>query len=130
MAQANLGRLSAFANVEVGSDLANQSVFSTEAYRTSVVGAAVRLMRGWNLQAEMFRNQLNFTMNPENIFLLENGAALAGVSPAAATLPPPANGAFTSASQSKSAGAAVCPRKAPTSSPPVPRSWSEASKVW
>jgi len=51
-----------------------------------VVGVSLRMKRGWNLQAEMFRNQLNFTMNPENIFLLENGAALAGISPAAATL--------------------------------------------
>lgn len=85
-AQTNLGPFSAFANVEVGNDMANQTVFSTEAYRTSVVGASLRLKRGWNLQAEMFRNQLNFTMNPENIFLLENGAALAGISPAAATL--------------------------------------------
>jgi hypothetical protein len=86
MAQANLGPFSAFANVEVGNDMANQTVFSTEAYRTSVVGASLRMKRGWNLQAEMFRNQLNFTMNPENIFLLENGEALAGVSPAAASL--------------------------------------------
>jgi len=86
LAQANLGPFSAFANVEVGNDMANQTVFSTEAYRTSVVGMSLRLKRGWNLQAEMFRNQLNFTMNPENIFLLENGSALAGISPAAATL--------------------------------------------
>jgi hypothetical protein len=86
MAQTNLGPFSAFANVEVGNDMANQTVFSTEAYRTSVVGVSLRLKRGWSLQAEMFRNQLNFTMNPENIFLMENGAALAGLSPAAASL--------------------------------------------
>ena len=86
LAQVNLGRFSAYGNVEIGSDLANQTVFSTEAYRTSVAGIAVRLTHGWNLQAEMFRNQLNFVLNPENIFLLENGAALQGASPAAATL--------------------------------------------
>jgi len=86
LAQANLGPFSAFANVEVGNDMANQTVFSTEAYRTSVVGVSLRMKRGWNFQAEMFRNQLNFLMNPENIFLLENSAALAGVSPAAASL--------------------------------------------
>ncbi|MGO9256137.1 MAG: carboxypeptidase-like regulatory domain-containing protein [Bryobacteraceae bacterium] len=85
LAQANLGPFSAFANVEVGNDLANQTVFSTEAYRTSVVGVSVRLKHGWNLQAEMFRNQLNFALNPENIFLLENGA-LEGASPAAESL--------------------------------------------
>jgi hypothetical protein len=88
LAQANLGRFSAFANVEVGNDLANQTVFSTEAYRTSVVGASVRLKRGWNLQTEIFRSQLNFALNQENIFLLENGSALAGASPAAESLAP------------------------------------------
>jgi len=86
LAQANLGPFSAFANVEIGNDMANQTVFSTEAYRTSVVGVSMRLKRGWNFQAEMFRNNLNFTLNPENIFLLENGEALAGVSPAAVSL--------------------------------------------
>ena len=86
VAQANLGPFSAYANVEVGNDLANQTVFTTEAYRTSMVGASLRLKRGWNLQTEVFRNQLNFALNPENIFLLENSAALAGVSPAAETM--------------------------------------------
>jgi hypothetical protein len=86
LGQVNLGPFNAFANIEVGNDMANQTVFSTEAYRTSVVGVSMRLKRGWNLQAEMFRNQLNFTMNPENIFLLENGEAMAGMSPAAAAL--------------------------------------------
>jgi hypothetical protein len=86
LAQANVGPFSAFANVEIGNDMANQTVFSTEAYRTSVVGMSMRLKRGWNLQAEMFRNSLNLTLNPENIFLLENGTALAGISPAAVSL--------------------------------------------
>lgn len=86
LAQVNVGPLSGYANVEIGNDLANQTVFSTEAYRTSVVGISARLKRGWNLQAEVFRNQLNFTLNAENIFLLENTAALAGVGPAAETL--------------------------------------------
>jgi len=86
LAQVNAGPVSAYANVEVGNDLANQTVFSTEAYRTSVVGASVRLPRGWSLQAEMFRNQLNVALNQENIFLLQNDGALAGLSPAAAAL--------------------------------------------
>ena len=86
LAQVNLGPFNAFANVDIGNDMANQTVFSTEAYRTSVVGVSTRLKRGWNFQAEMFRNNLNLTLNPENIFLLENGAALAGVSPAALSL--------------------------------------------
>jgi len=86
LAQAGLWRLTAYGNVEVGNDLANQTLFSTSAYRTSVVGVAVRAARGWNLQTEMYRNLLNFTLNPENIFLLQNGGALAGVSPAATSL--------------------------------------------
>jgi hypothetical protein len=34
----------------------------------------------------MFRNSLNLTLNPESIFLLQNGPALAGISPLGATL--------------------------------------------
>jgi len=86
LAQASIWRLTAYGNVEVGNDLANQTLFSTSAYRTSVVGVAVRLARGWNLQTEMYRNLLNFTLNPESIFVLQNGGALAGVSPAAVSL--------------------------------------------
>lgn len=86
LGQVNLGPFNAYANVEVGNDMANQTVFSTQAYRTSMVGVSMRLKRGWNLQAEVFRNQLNFTLNPENIFLLENSPALAGASPAAESL--------------------------------------------
>ena len=84
--QVNAGRVNIYANLELGNDLANQTVFSTEAYRTSVIGAALRLIGGWNLQTEMFRNQLNVTLNQENIFLLANGGALEGLSPAAAAL--------------------------------------------
>lgn len=84
-AQAGWGRLSAYGNLEVGNDLANQTLFSTSAYRTSVVGVAWRVARGWNLQTEMFRNTLNLAINPQSIFLLENGA-LGGISPATASL--------------------------------------------
>lgn len=86
LAQASLGRLSAYGNVEVGNDLQNQTLFSTSAYRTSVVGVAWRIARGWNLRSEMFRNSLNLALNPENIFLLQNGPALAGISPLGASL--------------------------------------------
>ena len=34
----------------------------------------------------MFRNSLNLTLNPESIFLLQNGPALAGISPLGASL--------------------------------------------
>lgn len=86
LAQANLGRFSAYGNVEVGNDLQNQTLFSTSAYRTSVLGVAWRIARGWNLQSEMFRNSLNLTLNPETIFLLQNSPAMAGISPLGATL--------------------------------------------
>jgi hypothetical protein len=86
LAQANLGRFSAYGNVEVGNDLQNQTLFSTSAYRTSVVGLAYRIVRGWNFQTELFRNSLNLALNPENIFLLQNGPALGGISPLGATL--------------------------------------------
>jgi len=86
LAQANLGRFSAYGNMEVGSDLQNQTLFSTSAYRTSVVGVAARIARAWNFQTELFRNSLNLTLNPESVFLLQNGPALAGLSPAGVSL--------------------------------------------
>ena len=84
--QVNVGRVNIYGNLELGNDLANRTVFSTDAYKTSVVGASLRLPGKWNLQTELFRNQLNLTLNPQNIFLLANGEALDGVSPAAATM--------------------------------------------
>ena len=71
--QANVGRLSAYANVEGGKDLANRTIFATNTYSTTVLGIGLRLFRGWNLQAEAFRNRLNMDLNPENIFLLQGG---------------------------------------------------------
>ena len=67
--QANLGRLSAYANFEKGNDLVNRSVFSTNAYTSTVIGFNTPLFGGWNLQAEGFRNNLNTTLNPQNVFL-------------------------------------------------------------
>jgi len=72
-AQGTAGRLSLYANVEIGNDLANRTVFSTSTYSTTVIGAGLRLFRQWNLQAEVFRNKLNMELNPENIFLLQGG---------------------------------------------------------
>jgi hypothetical protein len=86
MGQVQAGRVNIYANLELGNDLANQTVFSTEAYRTSVIGASVRLPGKWTLQTELFRNTLNVALNPENIFLMGNGDALSGMSPVAATL--------------------------------------------
>lgn len=67
--QANLKRLSAYANFEKGNDLVNHSVFSMNAYTSSVIGFNAPLVGGWNLQVEAFRNNLNTTLNPQNVFL-------------------------------------------------------------
>jgi hypothetical protein len=82
--QANAGRISGFANVEYGNDLVNRTVFATNTYSTSVIGISLRLFRGWNLQAETFRNRLLMDLNPESIFVLEGTGA--GVSQNLATL--------------------------------------------
>jgi hypothetical protein len=67
--QANLRRLSAYANFEKGNDLVNRSVFSTNAYTSTVIGFNAPLFGGWNLQVEAFRNNLNTTLTPQNVFL-------------------------------------------------------------
>jgi peptidoglycan-associated lipoprotein len=67
--QANFRRLSVYGYVEKGNDLVNRSIFSTNAYNTSVAGLSAPLIRGWNLQFEAFRNTLNTALNPENVFL-------------------------------------------------------------
>jgi uncharacterized membrane protein YgcG len=67
--QANFKRLSAYGQFEKGNDLVNRSVFSTNAYNSTVAGLTTPLIRGWNLQLEAFRNTLNTALNAENIFL-------------------------------------------------------------
>ena len=73
IAQFNTRRFTAFANVETGNDLLNQTVFATNTYRTTVAGITAHLDKKWDLQAEAFRNSLNMTLNPESIFVLETG---------------------------------------------------------
>jgi hypothetical protein len=65
-------RVSMYGNVELGNDLLNQSVFSTNAFNTTLIGASVPLMRHWTMHAEAFRNTLNTALNPENVFLFGN----------------------------------------------------------
>jgi uncharacterized membrane protein YgcG len=67
--QANFKRLSAYGYLEKGNDLVNRSVFSTNAYNSTVAGLSTPLIRGWSLQVETFRNTLNTALNPENVFL-------------------------------------------------------------
>jgi hypothetical protein len=70
--QVNYHRLSVYGNLELGSDLLNQSVFSTSTFNTTLLGASAPLMRGWSLHTEAFRNTLNTALNPQNVFLFGN----------------------------------------------------------
>jgi hypothetical protein len=74
-AQVQYGRLSAYAYVEHGDDLANRTVFLTNTFNTTVLGGALRLHKTWNLQLEMSRNRLTTDLNAENVFLLQNQGA-------------------------------------------------------
>ena len=70
--QVRFGRLSAHADVETGNDLANRTVFATNAYQTAAVGLSARLGAGWTLQMDALRNRLTMQLNPENVFALES----------------------------------------------------------
>lgn len=69
---ANFKRVSAYGYLEKGSDLVNKSVFSTNAYSSSMAGVSTPLRGGWTLHLEAFRNNLLTSLNPENIFLFGN----------------------------------------------------------
>jgi hypothetical protein len=69
---ANLKRVSAYGYIEKGNDLVNKSIFTTNAYSSSMVGLSTPLLRGWSLHLEAFRNKLLTDLNPENIFLFGN----------------------------------------------------------
>ena len=88
--QANIKRLSIYANFEKGNDLANQTVFSTNAYSSTVAGVSTPLAHGWTMQLETYRNRLNTALNPENVFLFPT-ANLGAIS-----LPDSTNGASIS----------------------------------
>jgi hypothetical protein len=78
LAQFNTRHISVYANVEVGDDLLNRTIFAANTYRTTVVGVTSHLPHKWDLQVEAFRNIQDTLLNPENIFLLEgNGVPLA-----------------------------------------------------
>src|ERR1700693_359286 len=74
-AQTQYKRVSAYAYIEHGDDLANRSVFLTNTFNTTVFGGAVRVTKQWNIQVEASRSLLNINLNPENIFLLQNQGA-------------------------------------------------------
>jgi hypothetical protein len=74
-AQVQFGRLSAYAYVEHGDDLANRTVFLTNTFNTTVLGGSLRIRKAWNLLAEASQNRLTTDLNPESIFLLQNQGA-------------------------------------------------------
>ncbi|MGI9074177.1 MAG: carboxypeptidase-like regulatory domain-containing protein [Bryobacteraceae bacterium] len=74
-AQVQYGRLSAYAYVEHGDDLANRTVFLTNTFNTTVLGSSVRIGKTWNVKFEMSRNQLTTDLSAENVFLLQNQGA-------------------------------------------------------
>jgi hypothetical protein len=70
--QANIKRISAYAYLEKGNDLVNKSVFSLSAVNSTVMGVSTPLFDKWTLHFEAFQNQLNTSLNPENIFIFGN----------------------------------------------------------
>ena len=74
-AQTQRGRVSAYAYIEHGDDLANHTAFITNTFNTSVFGGALRVTKVWNVQVEASRNRLTTELNAENIFLLQNQGA-------------------------------------------------------
>lgn len=65
-------RVSAYAYLEAGRDLVNESLLTTNALATSILGVTVRLGGGWDMQAEAFRYSLRSALNPGNLFVLQS----------------------------------------------------------
>ncbi|MBL8296023.1 MAG: carboxypeptidase regulatory-like domain-containing protein [Bryobacterales bacterium] len=70
--QVRARRVSAYAYVEAGRDLVNESLLTTNAIATSILGMNLRLGGGWDLQAEAFRYSLRSALNPGNLFVLQS----------------------------------------------------------
>lgn len=69
--------LTAYSFFDIGHDLVSQSLFSTNAIRSTVIGVSSRVPGGWDLSAETFRSSLTTALNPENLFVLQTqGAAV------------------------------------------------------
>jgi hypothetical protein len=67
--QWNSGRLTLLGLYERGRDLANDTVFATNAVNSTVVSANVRVTRDWNVQGEAFRMRLVSSLNSESMFV-------------------------------------------------------------
>jgi predicted porin len=69
-AQGSLGRFTLMAQAEFGRDLANQTVFATNAYKTMGLAISAPLTQKWNISVEAFRDSLATQLNPESAFVL------------------------------------------------------------
>ena len=69
--QAHIKKLNAYAQFEVGNDLANKNLFATNSLSTSLYGVTLTTLRGWTIQAEAFRTTLIQALNPENVLALQ-----------------------------------------------------------
>lgn len=69
--QAHIRKLNAYAQFEVGNDLANKNLFATNSLSTSLYGVTLTTLRGWTIQAEAFRTTLIQALNPENVLALQ-----------------------------------------------------------
>jgi hypothetical protein len=71
LAQIQIKRFSAHADIETGRDLENRTLFATNSISTSIIGASLALNRQWDVQAEAYRNNFATVLNPQSIFVLE-----------------------------------------------------------
>lgn len=69
-AQAQISKLTVYAYIEQGKDLANSTLFATNLFSTSVAGLSWTAPHKVSIQLEAFRNSINTSLNPESIFVL------------------------------------------------------------
>lgn len=69
-AQVQLRRFSLYTYIEQGKDLANSTLFATNAISTSVAGISWDAPHGIAVQIEALRNNSNTVLNPESLFVL------------------------------------------------------------
>lgn len=70
-AQFQMGKVSAYANLEIGNDLQNHTLLALNTVSTTTIGGNLNLGRDWTIQAEAYRNNLLTEINPQSIFVLQ-----------------------------------------------------------
>lgn len=71
-AQVLLRRFNLYAYIEQGKDLANSTLFATNAVSTSVAGISWNAPHQMEMQVEFLRNNTNTNLNPASIFVLSS----------------------------------------------------------